>query len=107
MVLPFDSSYDTHTLSLVRNVEALLVETQGLASLTRIEAEVLEVVLDAAKPTSRVCSYERLDRELRLPGHRLLRELVDALHHVPVVGHELVEAHVEHLIIGNERTVAH
>src|SRR5260370_38163541 len=107
MLLPFDSSYDLRHLALNRTGEALLVKTQGLASLTRIKAEVLEVVLDAAEPPSRVCSHERLDRSLHLPGHRLLRELVDALHHVPVVGHELVEAHVEHLIIGNERTVAH
>src|SRR5260370_39710656 len=84
----------THTLLLVRNVEALLVETQGLASLTRIKAEVLEVVLDAAEPASRVCSHERLDRALPLLSHRLPRERVDGLHHGHLFGHQLIEAHI-------------
>src|SRR5258708_2081316 len=97
----------THSLLLVRNVEALLVETQGLASLTRIQAEVLELLLDPPHPPSRVCRHEQLDCALPLLSHRLLRERVDALHHSHLVGHELVEAHVEHLISGNECTIAH
>src|SRR2546425_1035330 len=77
---PFGSD-GTHPLSLVRNIETLLVEAQSVASLTGIKAEVLEVVRDAAEPTPRVCSHERLDCAQRVLGHWLPCELVDALHH--------------------------
>src|SRR5260370_19766604 len=92
------TSSGTHTCSLIRNVEALLVEAQGLASLTGMKAEVLQVVLDAAEPPSRGCSGERLNSVLHFRGHWLLRKLVDALHHLHIVGHELIEWHIQHLI---------
>ena len=40
-ILPVATSSGTHTCSLIRNVEALLVEAQGLASLTGMKAKVL------------------------------------------------------------------
>jgi hypothetical protein len=103
---PFGSG-DTHALLLVRNVEALLVEAQSLASLAGIKAEVLEVVRDAAELAPRICNHERLDRALRVLGHWLLCELVDTLHHGHFVGHEFVEAHVKYLIIKRQRTIAY
>src|SRR5680860_1127001 len=85
-----------------RKLDELDVEAQCLAELRAVEGEVGEVVDHAAELPAGVTRHERVHRSSRLHGERLARERVDALDHRDVVGHELVEAHVDRLI-GRQR----
>ena len=56
---------------------------------------------------ARVLGHERVEPAPRVVGHRQPGPVVDALDHADVVGHELVEDHVDAAIGGQEVAVAH
>ena len=66
-----------------------------------------QVVRDLAVLASRVVGHERIEVGSGLRRHQTVVALVDLLDHRHVVGHELVEQHVDRAVGGEEVAVSH